>query len=80
MPQGTDVCELGTGRSSGAYDRRGTPEVDTGDSVLEVEFCDDTDWVLANGVSSSCQWLGVTEVRFASQMGFSGVSQPGGVL
>ncbi|WP_419856065.1 hypothetical protein [Candidatus Poriferisodalis sp.] len=66
--------------SAGGLDRAMTPEQASDDWVLEVRVCDEPEWVLATGARGSCRWLGVDEVRFASQMGFSGVPQPGGVL
>ena len=56
--------------SSGKSDRLGTPREADDDSALEVEFCDDADWVLAGGADPLCRWLSVNSSAFARRLGY----------
>ena len=58
--------------SAGDYDRNGTPTVETDDSVLQIEICDDAGWVLADGDSPSCAWLSANSASLAERLGFDG--------
>lgn len=46
------------------------PESDTVGSVLQIELCDDSGWVLAEGESRSCEWLNANESRLVARLGF----------
>ena len=72
VPIGVDVREAGAGGwSSGKSDRLGTPKKTADDSVLEVEFCDDADWMLAVGTERQCRWVSVDSPAFARSLGYS---------